>query len=61
MVAKLPDALNAEVVLGTINNVTDAINWLGYTYLYVRMIRSPTLYGIPFDVAVRLTIIQYKY
>ncbi|KAI1727001.1 sec63 brl domain-containing protein [Ditylenchus destructor] len=58
MVAKLPDAFNAEVVLGTINNVTDAINWLGYTYLYVRMIRSPTLYGIPFDVARDDTLLE---
>uniref|UniRef100_A0A0N5ASB3 U5 small nuclear ribonucleoprotein 200 kDa helicase n=1 Tax=Syphacia muris TaxID=451379 RepID=A0A0N5ASB3_9BILA len=46
MIAKLPDMLNAEVVLGTINNVSDAMNWLGYTYLYVRMIKSPSLYGI---------------
>ena len=25
--------------------VHDAVNWLGYTYLYVRMLRNPTLYG----------------
>lgn len=23
----------------------DAVNWMGYTYLYVRMLRNPTLYG----------------
>ncbi|KAI6238035.1 hypothetical protein M3Y99_00730500 [Aphelenchoides fujianensis] len=51
MISKLPDMLNAEVVLGTINNVNDAMDWLGYTYLYVRMIHSPALYGIPLDVA----------
>ncbi|MFH4977102.1 hypothetical protein AB6A40_003811 [Gnathostoma spinigerum] len=49
MISKLPDMLNAEVVLGTINNVSDAMNWLGYTYLYVRMIKSPNLYGITHD------------
>nr|XP_026654980.1 U5 small nuclear ribonucleoprotein 200 kDa helicase-like [Zonotrichia albicollis] len=27
----------------------DAVNWLGYTYLYIRMLRSPTLYGISHD------------
>ncbi len=27
--AKLPDNLNAEVVLGTVQNVKDAANWLG--------------------------------
>ncbi|NXO69329.1 U520 helicase, partial [Phainopepla nitens] len=46
MVAKLPDMLNAEAVLGNVQNAKDAVNWLGYTYLYIRMLRSPTLYGI---------------
>jgi pre-mRNA-splicing helicase BRR2 len=52
LITKLPDMLNAEVVLGTVNNVSDAMAWLGYTYLYVRMIHSPTIYGISHDVAV---------
>ncbi|KAL9656222.1 hypothetical protein ABK040_007838 [Willaertia magna] len=42
----LPDNLNAEIVLGTIQNIDEAVSWLGYTYLYVRMIRNPLLYGI---------------
>ncbi|KAE8618809.1 hypothetical protein XENTR_v10009514 [Xenopus tropicalis] len=49
MVAKLPDMLNAEVVLGHVQNAKDAVNWLGYTYLYIRMLRSPNLYGISHD------------
>lgn len=49
LIAKLPDMLNAEIVLGTVQNVKDAVTWLGYTYLYVRMLRAPTLYGISFD------------
>lgn len=53
-ISKLPDMLNAEVVLGTVSNVSDAMEWLGYTYLYVRMIAAPTLYGISHDVAVSL-------
>jgi pre-mRNA-splicing helicase BRR2 len=36
LVAKLADNLNAEVVLGTIRNRDEAVQWLGYTYLYVR-------------------------
>lgn len=32
-VAKLADNLNAEVVLGTIRNRDEAVQWLGYTYL----------------------------
>jgi pre-mRNA-splicing helicase BRR2 len=44
-IAKLADNLNAEVVLGTVQNAREAVNWLGYTYLYVRMLRNPMLYG----------------
>ena len=46
MISKLPDVLNAELVLGTIQNMKDAVNWMGYTYLYIRMMRAPGLYGI---------------
>lgn len=28
-------------------NLKDAASWLGYTYLYVRMLGSPQLYGVP--------------
>lgn len=49
MISKMPDMLNAEIVLGTIQNVKDAVTWLGYTYLYIRMCRQPTLYGISHD------------
>uniref|UniRef100_A0A8C7QRT5 U5 small nuclear ribonucleoprotein 200 kDa helicase n=1 Tax=Oncorhynchus mykiss TaxID=8022 RepID=A0A8C7QRT5_ONCMY len=49
MVSKLPDMLNAEIVLGNVQNAKDAVNWLGYTYLYVRMLRNPTLYGVSHD------------
>ncbi|KAL6051437.1 U5 small nuclear ribonucleoprotein helicase [Balamuthia mandrillaris] len=45
----LPDNLNAEIVLGSIQNAKDAVEWLGYTYLYVRMMRNPTLYGISWE------------
>ena len=44
-IAKLADNLNAEIVLGTVQNAREAVNWLGYTYLYVRMLRNPMLYG----------------
>ncbi|BEI88967.1 uncharacterized protein CcaverHIS019_0203290 [Cutaneotrichosporon cavernicola] len=40
------DALNAEVSLGTIANVREAISWIGYTYLFVRMRREPFIYGM---------------
>ncbi|XP_041988787.1 putative U5 small nuclear ribonucleoprotein 200 kDa helicase [Aricia agestis] len=46
LVSKLPDMLNAEIVLGSVQTVRDAVTWLGYTYLYIRMLRQPALYGI---------------
>ncbi|XP_014233112.1 putative U5 small nuclear ribonucleoprotein 200 kDa helicase [Trichogramma pretiosum] len=48
-VSKMPDMLNAEIVLGTIQNVRDAVTWLGYTYLYIRMLRCPNLYSVSSD------------
>ena len=49
-VNNLADALNAEVVLGTVQSVrSEAVSWLGYTYLYVRMLRNPNLYGVGVD------------
>lgn len=45
-ISKLADNLNAEIVLGSVGNVKEAVDWLGYTYLYVRMLRRPTLYGV---------------
>ncbi|KAF9159441.1 DEIH-box ATPase [Actinomortierella ambigua] len=48
-VSRLADNLNAEIVLGTIKNRDEAVQWLGYTYLYVRMLRNPTLYSISPD------------
>ena len=50
-VTKLADNLNAEIVLGTIRNRDEAVAWLGYTYLYVRMLRTPSLYSVTPDYA----------
>ncbi|KAI6134777.1 putative RNA helicase [Pisolithus croceorrhizus] len=49
LVSKLADNLNAEIVLGTVRNRDEAVQWLGYTYLYVRMLKSPGLYGVGVD------------
>ena len=42
----LPDHLNAEVVLGSVQTIKEAVDWLTYTFLYVRMLQNPSLYGI---------------
>ena len=43
---KLVDNLNAEIALGTVTSVPEAVQWLGYSYLFVRMQRNPLTYGI---------------
>ncbi|KAF9426913.1 hypothetical protein BGZ94_005813 [Podila epigama] len=45
-IEKMVDNLNAELSLGTITNVDDAVTWLSYTYLYVRMRKNPLVYGM---------------
>ncbi|KAK3240836.1 activating signal cointegrator 1 complex subunit, partial [Cymbomonas tetramitiformis] len=45
-VAGLADNLNAELVLGSVSNVREAVQWLGYTYLFVRMLRNPLAYAL---------------
>uniref|UniRef100_A0A9J7XKW9 Activating signal cointegrator 1 complex subunit 3 n=1 Tax=Cyprinus carpio carpio TaxID=630221 RepID=A0A9J7XKW9_CYPCA len=42
----LADNLNAEIALGSVTNVDEAVRWLSYTYLYVRMRANPLAYGI---------------
>ena len=46
---QLADQLCAEVVLGTVANTKEAVAWLGYTYLFVRLNRVPSLYGTEYD------------
>lgn len=48
-VSRLVDMLNAEVSMGCVSSIDDGKLWLTYTYLYVRMLKNPILYGIPVD------------
>ncbi|KAK9470510.1 Sec63-domain-containing protein [Dipodascopsis tothii] len=45
-VEKVVDNLNAEISLGTVTNVDEGVQWLGYTYLFVRMRKNALAYGI---------------
>ncbi|KAH8802688.1 Sec63 Brl domain-containing protein [Xylogone sp. PMI_703] len=42
----LVDNLNAEIALGTVTSIQEAVQWLGYSYLFVRMQRNNLAYGI---------------
>ncbi|CAM9002212.1 unnamed protein product [Rhodiola kirilowii] len=59
-ISKLADQLNAEIVLGSVQNAREALNWLGYTYLYIRMLRNPTLYGLPHDILSRDVLLEER-
>lgn len=49
LASRIIDSLNAEIVLGNIKTRFDAIDWIGYTYLYIRMLKSPDLYNVVSD------------
>ncbi|OJD26802.1 hypothetical protein ACJ73_01804 [Blastomyces percursus] len=49
LMSKLADNLNAEIVLGNVRNRDEGVDWLGYTYLFIRMLRSPGLYSVGTD------------
>lgn len=46
LMSKLPDVMNAEIALGSINSRDDAVEWLKYTYLFIRMLNSPAVYHV---------------
>lgn len=37
-----------QIALGTVTNVDEGVEWLSYTYLYIRMRVNPLAYGIPY-------------
>lgn len=44
--SKLVDNLNAEISLGSVTSIPEAVQWIGYSYLFVRMQRSSHNYAI---------------
>ena len=41
----LIEHLNAEIVLNTITDISVAVEWLKYTFLYIRVLKNPQHYG----------------
>lgn len=60
LMSKLADNLNAEIVLGNVRTRDEGVEWLGYTYLYVRMLRSPGLYSVGADYADDDALVQMR-
>ncbi|KAH0615094.1 uncharacterized protein H6S33_000730 [Morchella sextelata] len=46
---KMVDNLNAEIALGTVTTVHEAVQWLGDSYLFVRWKKNPLHYGIGWE------------
>ena len=46
LVEKIIDNLNAEIALGTVTTVHEGVQWLGYSYMFVRWKKNPLGYGI---------------
>ncbi|KYB27053.1 activating signal cointegrator 1 complex subunit 3 [Tribolium castaneum] len=44
----VPDHLNAEIVLGTVSNLKEAMEWLTNTFVYCRIKKNPLVYGLTF-------------
>jgi pre-mRNA-splicing helicase BRR2 len=47
--ARLADMMLGEIVLGTVGTIREAVEWLGYTYLYICMLRNPALYQVSYE------------
>lgn len=43
----LAEFLNAEIVLGTVGDISTAVEWLKSTYYHVRVRKAPQQYGVP--------------
>lgn len=41
----MADSLNAEIALGTVTTVGEGVQWIGYTYLFVRLQKNPRYHG----------------
>lgn len=46
LITRITDMINAEVALGSISKLDDAVEWLGRTYYYIRMLRDRADYRV---------------
>eukprot|EP00941_MAST-03F_sp_MAST-3F-sp1_P005082 g5082.t1 len=48
-IARMTEFLNAEISLGSISSIEEAIEWVQSTFFYVRAQKNPEYYGISYD------------
>jgi replicative superfamily II helicase len=58
----LLDNLNAEICsTGSVTNLEEAVQWIGYTYLYIRMLKNPSVYGLQtWNPALDPSLVQHR-
>jgi replicative superfamily II helicase len=39
--ARILDNLNAEIARGAISNISEAVEWIRFTYFYIRLRKNP--------------------
>ncbi|OII78238.1 SEC63 domain-containing protein [Cryptosporidium andersoni] len=54
LISKLPDIINAEIVLGNIQGKLDVLKWIKKTFLYIRLKQNPKLYGLNVDSSITI-------
>ncbi|CAB3404822.1 unnamed protein product [Caenorhabditis bovis] len=47
---RIHDNLNAEIALGSVSTIDEAVEWLTYTYMYTRALQNPMAYGMSYNV-----------
>lgn len=57
---KMKKMKNKQVVLGTISNIEEAVQWLSYTYLFVRMRLNHHVYGIDYETVADDPMLEHK-
>ncbi|KAH9813422.1 Sec63 Brl domain-containing protein [Melampsora americana] len=48
-ISGIVDSLNAEIALGTVTTIDEGVQWIGWTYLFVRMRKNPMVYGLTIE------------
>ncbi|CAK5119416.1 unnamed protein product [Meloidogyne enterolobii] len=44
--SRILNNLNAEIASGAISNISEAIEWIHFTYFYIRLRKNPLQYGV---------------
>ena len=46
LIEQIDDHVNAEITRGEINNSLDCIEWITWSFMFRRILKNPTFYGL---------------